>query len=59
MAKNPSCSAGDLGLISDRGTKIPHPVGQLSLCATTREICVPQLKALYDATKIVHATTKT
>lgn len=28
-------SAGGVGLISGLGTKIPHPVGQLSLQATT------------------------
>ena len=29
------CSAGGSGSIPGQGTKIPHPTGQLSLCATT------------------------
>ena len=37
MVNNPHCNAGDTGSISGRGTKIPHTVGQLSPCATTRE----------------------
>ena len=37
MVKNPPSSAGDLSSISGQGTKIPHPAGQLSLSATTRE----------------------
>ena len=31
VVKNPPSSAGDLGLIPGRGTKIPHAAGQLSL----------------------------
>ena len=31
-------NAGDMGSIPGQGTKIPHAVGQLSLCATTTEI---------------------
>ena len=37
VVKNPPSNAGDAGLIPGRGTKIPHAMGQLSLCATTRE----------------------
>ena len=37
MVKNPSCNAGDAGLILGQGTKIPHAAGQISLCATTKE----------------------
>ena len=37
MVKNSPVSAGDMGSISDPGTKIPHPQGQLSLQATIRE----------------------
>ena len=33
---------GDAGWIPDWGTKTPHVVGQLSLCVTTREACIPQ-----------------
>ena len=37
MAKNLPSHARDLGLIPDRGTKIPHAMGQLSPCTTGRE----------------------
>ena len=30
--------AGDAGSIPGQGTKIPHAVGQLSLCTTTTEL---------------------
>ena len=33
MVKNLPSNAGDVGLIPGRGTKIPHAMGQLSLCA--------------------------
>ena len=49
MVKNPPSNAGNVGLIPGWGTKIPHAMGQLSLCATTTELmhlseraCVPQ-----------------
>ena len=35
--KNLPCNAGDAGSIPDRGTKVPHAVGQLSLRATNSE----------------------
>ena len=37
VVKNLHCNPGDVGLISGQGTKIPHAMGQLSPCATTRE----------------------
>ena len=37
VVENPPSNAGDMNLISGWGTKIPHAVGQLSLCTTTRE----------------------
>ena len=37
MVKNSPVSAGDMGSVSDAGTKTPHAEGQLSLQATTRE----------------------
>ena len=37
VVKNLPSSAGDAGLIPHWGTKIPHAVGQLSLCAATSE----------------------
>ena len=36
VVKNLPSSAGDVGSIPGQGTKIPHTVGQLSLCAATR-----------------------
>ena len=30
VVKNPPSNAGDVGLISDQGMKIPHATGQLS-----------------------------
>ena len=40
VVKSLPSNAGDTGSIPGQGTKIPHAVGQLSLCATTREACV-------------------
>ena len=37
VVKNPSSSAGDMGLIPGQGTKISYATEQLSLCAKTRE----------------------
>ena len=37
VVKNLPSNAGDVGSIPGRGTKIPHAVGQLSLCTTTTE----------------------
>ena len=37
MVKDLPSNAGDSGLIPGWGTKIPHAVGKLSLCATTRK----------------------
>ena len=39
VVKNPSCNAGDAGLIPGWGNKIPHIVGQRSLHATTLSSC--------------------
>ena len=36
MVKNLPSNAGDLGSIPSQGTKIPHALVQLSLCAPTR-----------------------
>ena len=33
VVKNPSSSAGDMGLIPGQGTKIPCTAGQLSPCS--------------------------
>ena len=37
VVANPPPSAGHRGLIPGVGTKLPHAVGQVHLCATTRE----------------------
>ena len=37
VVKNLPSNAGDAGSIPGQGTKIPHALGQLSLCATTAE----------------------
>ena len=37
VVKNPPCIAGEVGLIRDHETKIPHPTEQLSLPVTTIE----------------------
>ena len=43
--KNPSSKAGDVGSIPGLGTKIPHAVKQLRLCAAAaRESHVSQKK---------------
>ena len=36
VVENPTSNAGDASLIPGWGTQIPHAVGQLSLCATTK-----------------------
>ena len=38
VVKNPPSNAGDMGSIPDRGTKIPHAAGQLSLRTTAIEL---------------------
>ena len=35
--KNLASNAGDISSISGQGTKIPHTMGQLGLCASTTE----------------------
>jgi len=52
VVKNPSCSAGDVGLIGGRGTEIPHPRKQLSLRAAKTT------KILHNATKTQHSLNK-
>ena len=47
VVKNPPANAEDVGLIPGPGTKIPHAMGQLSLCATTTEpTCCRSSRAL-------------
>ena len=41
VVKNPPFNAGDVGLIPGQGTKNPRAVGQISPCATTREVHAP------------------
>ena len=41
VIKNPPSNAGDAGLTPGWKPKIPHALGQLSRCTTTRETHVP------------------
>ena len=65
VVKNLPSNAGDASSIPGQGTKIPHAVGQLSLCAVTTEPArsgahEPQLeRSPHAATKSPRATTKT
>ena len=52
VVKNPSCGAGDVGLISGQGTEIPHPRKQLSPRAAKTT------KILHNATKTQHSLNK-
>ena len=56
MVKNPPCNAGDISLIPDQETKVPHTKEQLRLHGTTTELAhsgtrVPQLESPCTATK--------
>ena len=55
MVKNPPSNAGDVGLIPGRRTKIPHAMGQLSLCATTTELMRLNERAHVPANYRAHA----
>ena len=37
LVEDSPSSAGDVGSVPSQGTKIPHPVGQLSQCIATTE----------------------
>ena len=39
MVKNLPSNVGDMGLIPGQGTKIPHALGQLSLCTARKTQC--------------------
>ena len=39
MLKNSLCNAGDVGSVPGQGTKIPHAMEQISLCATRELTC--------------------
>ena len=43
MVKNPPSKAGNMGLISGQGTKIPHALGQLSPCTATKYWTQPKI----------------
>lgn len=57
--KNPPCDSEDKGSIPGQGNKIRHATEQLSLSATTPEVCVPQLENPCTKTKILNAATET
>ena len=52
VVKNLACSAGDAGSIPGWGTKIPHAVEQLKLCARTR-VLVLQRRISHDTMTIL------
>ena len=56
--KDWSRNAADTGSIPGQGTNIPHPAGQLSLCATTREKLSTREKPVRCNEKIPRAATK-
>ena len=56
VVKNPPSSAGNVGLIPNQGTEIPHAMGQPNQCVITREACMPQLEKAHMPP---HATVKT
>ena len=58
MVKNPPSNAGHVGLIPGRGTKIPHATGQLSPCASTRELMRPGARVPQLERENTHATTR-
>ena len=58
VVKNLPCNAGDAGLSSGQGTKIPQTVEQVShKRATARETCTAG-RIPHDTRKIRHAATK-
>ena len=52
VVKNPPANAGDAGLITGHGTKIPQALGHLSRCAAL------QLGSQQTAVRFPRATTK-
>ena len=52
VVKNPPANAGDAGLITGHGTKIPPALGQLSQCAAL------QLESQKTAVRFPRATMK-
>ena len=58
VVKNPSSSAGDMGSIPGRATKIPHAAGQLSPCTTTTEPTLPEALVPQLERENLHATTR-
>ena len=46
MVKNLPCNAGETGSIPGQGAKIRHALEQLSLCTTTTEVCMLQLRLM-------------
>ena len=55
MVKNLPCSAGDVGLISGWGMKIPHALGKLGPCTAVKDPArckeVPVLQLRLDVAK--------
>ena len=53
MVKNPPCEAGDVGLITRQGTKIPHALEQVlsSLCCKEDLTQAPKINKLLTNVK--------
>ena len=51
MVSNPPSKAGEAGSIPGGGTKIPHTIGQISLCDSSSESSAPQWMLLGATTK--------
>ena len=49
MVKNPPFNAGDVGLIPDWETEIPHTEGQLNWYAATTELVHPMDREAWHA----------
>ena len=61
--RNPPSHAGNVGLILGKGTKIPHVMGQLSLCTPeltlhTRRLRAETRESPCATTKIQHSRNK-
>ena len=54
VVENPLSNAADVGSIPGEGTKIPHAVGQLSLCTATRETHTLQLLSPCSLERLLH-----
>ena len=59
VVKNPPSTAGDVGSVPGRGTKIPRAAGQLSRCTTTEPRRLKWRARVLQLERSLRATTKT